>query len=165
MQGPTHLVTGILIQKTLRKIQPLPFQYFLVAFFCIVSHGILDKSASITYHPPKPLTRDWFWICSHLFIALLTVYICLTYWGKYKFALVFSVLPDFDWILLQGSKLFPFQISFLRKPILHRFFFSFFDSVLPFKLLNTLPDWNLQKKGVILEFCFFCILVILIYFI
>lgn len=82
MQGPTHLITGVLIQKAVRKVHPLPLQYFLVVFLAIVSHGILDRLARFTYHPPIPLTGDWFWISYHLIIAFLTIFIFVKYLGK-----------------------------------------------------------------------------------
>jgi hypothetical protein len=162
MQGPTHLVAGILIQKALRKMRPVPLQYFLIALLAIISHGILDKLARFTYHSPTPLFRDWFWISYHLAIAFLFIFIFVKYWGKYKFGLIFSVLPDFDWVVIHSSNFFSFQIPFWKEPILHKFFFSFLDSLPPFIFLNTLPNWNLKREGGILEFGIFAILITLI---
>lgn len=163
MQGPTHLITGVLIQKAMRKVLPLPLRYFLIAFLAIMSHGILDRLARLTYHPPKPLAGDYFWISYHLLIAFLAIYILLKYWRNYKLGLIFSVFPDFDWVVIHTSNLFSFQIPFWKETILHKFFFSFLDSSPQFSFLNTLPDWAFERKGVILELTLFIILIILVY--
>lgn len=163
MQGPTHLVTGILIQKVLRNLRPLPLQYFLVAFLAFISHGFLDKLAMLTYHPPKPLRGDWFWISYHLIIAFLTIFIFVKYWKKYKLGLIFSVLPDFDWVLIHSSNLFSLQIPFWKEPILHKFFFSFLNSLHLLNFLNTFPQWTIERKGVIFELILFLILSFFVY--
>ncbi len=163
MQGPTHLVTGILIQKILRNLRPVPFRYFLVASLAVISHGLLDKLATLTYHPSNPLSGDWFWISYHLIIAFLTIFIFAKYWKKYKLGLIFSVLPDFDWVLIHSSNLFSLQIPFWKGPILHEFFFSFLDSLPFLRFLNTLPQWTIERKGVIFELILFLILIFSVY--
>lgn len=165
MQAPTHLVTGVLIQKALRKkkVHPFPLQYFLVAFFAVISHGILDRLARFTYHPPMPLTGDWFWISYHSIVAFLTIFIFVKYWKRYKLGLIFSVLPDFDWVVIHLSSLFSFQIPFWKEPILHNFLFNFLDFLPPFSFLNSLPDWTLERNAVIIEIALFTTLIIIIY--
>jgi len=165
MQAPTHLVTGVLIQKALekKKVQPFPLQYLLVAFLAVISHGILDRLARFTYHPSVPLTGDWFWISYHSIVAFLTIFIFVKYWKRYKIGLIFSVLPDFDWVVINASSLFSFQIPFWKEPILHKFLFSFLDFLPPFGFLNTLPDWTLERKAVILELALFITLITIIY--
>lgn len=165
MQGPTHLVSGILIQKAMKKIRPHFLKYLLIASLAIVSHGILDKLGRFTYHPPSPLVNDWFWVSYHLFIALLTIFIFVGYWKKYKFGLIFSVFPDFDWVIIYSLKFFSLKISFWQEPILHKFFCGFIDLLPPFRFLDTLPNLNLERKGAVLEFILFTILIISIYLI
>lgn len=163
MQGPTHLVMGVLIQKVLRKVQPLSLQYFLIAFLTVISHGILDRLTRFTYHPPTPLFGDWLWVFYHLVLTFLTIFIFIKYWKKYKVGLIFSVLPDFDWVVLHASNFFSFRIPFWGEQILHKFFFSFLDLLPPFSFLHTLPDWSLEIEGVTLEFAVLLTLVIFIY--
>jgi len=163
VQGPTHLVTGVLIQKALSKVRPLPFQYFLIAFLAIMSHGILDRLTRFTYHPQHALTGDWFWVSYHLIIAFLFIFIFVKCWGTYKLGLIFSVLPDFDWVMLHSSNFFLFQIPLWREPVLHKFFFSFFDFLPPFSFLNSLPDWSLERGAAIFEFTLLAILITFIY--
>ena len=162
MQGPNHLATGILIQKALKEVRPMPIQYFLIAFLSIMSNGILDKLTRFTYHPSMPITRDWFWVSYHFIIAFLFIFMFVKYWGKYKLGIIFSVLPDFDWVVIHLSNFLSFQIPFWKEAILHKFFFGFLDFLLPFSFLNSLPNLSLDWKGAILEFAFFSNLIILI---
>ena len=164
MQAPTHLVTGALIQKAIekKKVQPFPLRYVLVASLAVISHGILDRLARFTYHPPIPLIGDWFWISYHSIVAFLTVFIFVKYWKRYKLGLIFSILPDFDWVVVYSSSLFSFQIPFWKEPILHKFLFKFLDFLPPFSFLDTLPDWTLERKAVILEIALFTALFIIL---
>jgi len=158
MQAPTHLITGILIQRSFGEIYPLPLRYFLIAFLAIISHGILDKLAKFTYHPPDPLINDRFWISYHLFMIFLTFFIFIKYYKNYKFGMIFSIIPDFDWIVIHSSKLFSFSVPFWKEPILHKILFSFLDSSPLFKFLNTLPNLSLKRIGIIPEIVFLIIL-------
>jgi len=165
MQGPVHLVTGILIQRGVGKVQPLFLQYFLIAFLGIISHGILDRLARSTYHPPDPLTGDWFWISYHLVIVFLFLFIFVKYWRKYRLGLIFSMLPDFDWVVIHSSNFFSFSVPFWKEEILHKFIFGFLDFLPLFNLLNSLPDLTLDRIGVIPELALFTILLFMIYII
>jgi hypothetical protein len=163
MQAPTHLATGILIQKGLSKAQPPSLRYPLIAVLALLSHGILDGLARFTYHPPTPLVQDWFWISYHSIVALLTVYIFFKFWKEYKLGLIFSILPDVDWIVLHSSDLLSVQVPFWKEPILHKLLFSFLDLLRPLKFLDTLPNWNLERKGIILELVLLAVLITSIY--
>lgn len=164
MQAPTHLATGILIQKAIRKRQRYQRRYSLtIASLALLSHGILDRLARFTYHPPVPLIQDWFWISYHLVIAVLTVYVVLNCWRKYKLGIIFSVLPDIDWVVLHVSDFLSIQIPFWKEPILHKFLFSFLDLLPPFSFLNSLSNWNLERKGALLEVALLATLIASIY--
>jgi len=163
MQAPTHLATGVLIQKGLGKAQPSSLRYALTAILALLSHGILDRLARFTYHPPMPLVQDWFWVSYHSIFTLLAVYIFFKFWRKYRLGLIFSILPDVDWIVLYSSDLLSLQVPFWKEPILHKLFFSFLDLVPPFTFLNSLPDWSLERKGVILELVLLVVLITLIH--
>ena len=165
MQAPTHLVIGVLIQEALKrkKVEPLGLQYFLVAFLAVISHGILDRLARLTYHPPTALTGDWFWISYHSVVAVLTVFIVVKYWRGCKLGLIFSVLPDFDWIVIHSSSLLSFQIPFWKEPILHRLLFRFLDFLPPSSFLTALPDWTLEREAVTVEIALFTALAVTAY--
>jgi hypothetical protein len=150
MQAPTHLLTGILIQKAFKRVRPAVVRHFIIALLAFLSHGILDSLVRFTYHPPEPIANA-FWISYHLIMFFLTVYIFLKYWRKYKLGLVFSILPDFDWVVLYSSKFLSIQIPFWTKPIFHKISFDFLGSLPQLSFLSSLPNWSLDEKAAILE--------------
>ncbi len=160
MQASTHLVMGVFIQKILRKVEPVSLRYFLVAFLAFISHGILDGLARFTYHPPTPLFEDSFWIVYHLMVVLLSVFIVVKCWRKYKVGMSFSMLPDLDWIIIHASNFFSFQILFWSEPLLHRLL-NFLDFLSPFEYLDSLLDLSLRWEGAVLENGILLILVFL----
>jgi len=150
MQAPIHLFTGVFVQRVFKGVRAPVLRYFITALVAFLSHGILDSLVRFTYHPPDPIANV-FWISYHLIIASLTVYIFIKYWKKYKLGLVFSVLPDFDWVVLYSSRLLSTGISFWAEPILHTLSFGFLGSLPQLSFLNSLPDWRMDEKAAILE--------------
>ncbi|MCX7778770.1 MAG: hypothetical protein N2259_00795, partial [Patescibacteria group bacterium] len=120
MQGVTHLITGIFLQETTNKLRPAFLRYFLIALLAIISHGLLDKLGILTYHPPMPLIYDWFWLVYHfLLVWPITLYILIKYVRHYWFVFLFSVLPDFDWLISSLVKFFSLSFPFGQEAILH----------------------------------------------
>ena len=166
MQGPTHMATGILIQKAMKRVRPDPLRYGLVAVLAFLSHGLLDKLATCTYHPGKPLVEDWFWNSYHILIAVLTVLIFVRYWKRYKLGLLFSVLPDLDWAVIHCSSFFSIQIPFWREPILHKLVQNLVRLLFPpIKFLDSLPNWGLVRKAALIECSLLAALFVFIYLI
>jgi hypothetical protein len=104
---------GVFIQKILKGVEPAYLRYFLTALLAFISHGVLDKFARFTYHPPNPLFGDPFWTIYHLIIVLLSIFIIIKYWGKYKIGMIFSMLPDLDWVIIHTISFFSLQNIFL----------------------------------------------------
>jgi hypothetical protein len=162
MQGSTHLVMGVFIQKILKGVEPAYLRYFLTALLALISHGVLDKFARFTYHPPNPLFGDPFWTVYHLIIVLLSIFIIIKCWGKYKIGMIFSILPDLDWVIIRTISFFSLQNIFQYEPILHNTF-NLLDFIPPFKYLNSLPDLSLRWEGAFLESGILLTLVFLIH--
>jgi len=158
MQGPTHLMTGILIQKSLQKVRPLPLQYGAVTTLAVLSHGILDRLARATYHPPSPLVHDGFWLTSHIGIGVVTAYIVIRFWRDYKLSMLCSVLPDLDWIFRPLLKFF--SVGSGGKSYLHSLLSRFIDVFIPHRIWNVLPNWNLERKGLFVELALIAVLLV-----
>jgi hypothetical protein len=160
MQAPTHLVAGICLQKAVRVIPPSPWRYVLVALLALTIHGILDRLAKFTYHPPKRLWKDRFWIAYHSFLAVATIYILVLYWREYWFVTVFSIAPDFDWVMIDLSG----YLGFLhyRRPFLHDRLLRIIDSIPTPSFARSLPNWNVKRKGVLVELLLLAILISII---
>jgi hypothetical protein len=92
-----------------------------------------------------------FWFTYHLIILFLTVYLFLKYWKKYKLGLVFSILPDFDWLALYSSKILSVKIPLVSELILHKASFGFLGSLPQLGFLQFLPNWMLDKKAAVVE--------------
>jgi len=160
MQGPTHLVAGICLQKAMRVMPPSPLRYLLVALLALLIHGILDRLAKFTYHPTKPLWKDHFWMAYNVILALATIYILVLYWREYWFVSIFSIAPDFDWVMMNLSG----YLGFLpyKRPFLHDKLFRIVDSILTPSRTRFLPNWNLKRKGVLVELLLLAILIFII---
>jgi len=150
MQAPTHLLIGMLIQKSFHRVKLPAIYHFIVTLLAFLSHGILDSLARFTYHPPELIANE-FWISYHVIMFVLTVYIFLKYWKKYKLSLVFSILPDFEWLVLYSSKFLSIQTPLWREVVLHKISFGFLGSFPQLSFLSLLPNWSLDEKAAILE--------------
>jgi len=158
MQAPTHLATGILIEKAMEKVEPACFRKSSVAFLAALSHAILDVLSDLTYHPPEPILVDSFWFSYHLVLSLLTICIFIRYWGKYRLGILCSILPDFDWLVVHLTRAFKLEVTFCKEPVLHRFLLGFVRRFTPFRLPKSLPNWRLNKKTVLMEFALWALL-------
>jgi hypothetical protein len=160
MQAPTHLATGILIEKATRSVKPSTARRSLVVLLAVTSHGFLDRLARFTYHPPDPLFGDWFWTCYHLAVWTISIFIPIKCFRKYKLGLISSIIPDLDWLVLHSSKLLSLQVPFWKKPLLHEILFDFIDLLLPSDILRPLPNWNTERKSIVVELAFLAALVV-----
>jgi hypothetical protein len=80
------------------------------------------------------------------------------YGREYALAIVFSLLPDLDWIILGISHFTHLDIPFYRQPWMHTALSYLLDNIVPFSYLNLLPDnrdlplvclWELLLFGVL----------------
>ena len=111
----------------------------------------MDKLARATYHPPDPLP-DRFWeIYHHKLLPPFTRTILIVYGPKHGLAMLFSALPDLDWIIRDWSKKNNRKIPGWEHPILNEGLHSFFDRIPVINQLNRLPDLRFQRKGVLVE--------------
>jgi hypothetical protein len=152
MQLPTHLITAVMIDRLIEKSGlPKPARLAAVAGLCYLSHGILDKIAVATYHPPDPLP-DRFWVIYHKkVLPVITWNVLGAYGPRHGFAMLFSALPDLDWVVRgwrrKNDRLFPWW----DKPILNEGLHSFLNKVPVINQLNRLPNLRMERKGVLIE--------------
>lgn len=161
MQAPTHLLTGKLIEKTINKRGSSPWHKVLTALLALLSHGVVDSLARITYHPAAPLPGDWFWITYHAAVALFTIYLVIRNWKFSKLGPICSILPDLDWLVLYTTSALGVQLSFWKTPILHEFVINAVISLPLLKYLQNLPDWTEYRFGVLFELVLLLILLAL----
>ena len=143
MQSPTHIVAGVLIQKSIigKNRAATRAATAVVAF---LSHGFLDKLSQITYHPADPDFHSPFWVGYHLTLLVTTIAFACLWWRKYKLGMIFANLPDVDWIFVHAQEIFHFKIPFYRQPHIHQFLGYIYEKTPPFSFvghwLDRLPN-------------------------
>jgi hypothetical protein len=152
MQLPTHLITAVMIDKLTQKSQlPRPARLTILAGACYLSHGILDKIARATYHPPDPLD-DRFWVIyHHNILPTITWSVIGNYGTKHWFAMLFSALPDLDWVIRDNKRKYGQQFPGWNGPLLNEGLHTFLNHIPVLNFLNRLPDLRFQRKGVLVE--------------
>lgn len=157
MQAPTHILTGVLVQKIFKgNPTSIPAQ-FATVLFCYVSHIVLDKIARATYHPATADFTDMFWVTYHLIVLLGTITLLYIYGNEYKWGIIAALLPDIDWIFIHAQSLLKIEFLFYNQPYLHNILHLIFDQIPLLNELNNLPDYRQLPIA-----CFFEIILVLI---
>ena len=161
MQAPTHILAGMIIK---RAYDWKYFRFFSVLFTILTAllfHGIFDKLAKSAYDPLHADFTDPFWLIYHTLIWLTSLVMLYMFWGEYKLGIIFSLLPDLDWIVLNTANAFGKEIIFYKEPWLHNGINYFLDNVMPFSYLNLLPDHSNSPWACVSEVLLFAALVLI----
>jgi hypothetical protein len=132
MQEPTHILTGVIIQRSLQWIKPRPLALIVTAVTAFLSHGLLDRLADVTYHPADANFKSPFWVCFHACVLLSSLWFLYLWWRPYKCGIFFAMLPDLDWVFLHGQRILNIKHPFYRKPYMHNFLHIIFNQTPPF---------------------------------
>ncbi len=151
MQGPTHILTGVIIYRLFKWRNYSVIGLVITFILCFLLHGFFDKLAIVTYHPPTADFNDPFWLVYHIITWLASIVLIYVFWQDYKWGIVFSLLPDLDWVFINGQNLLHITIPFYRKPWMHEALNYIFDNTVPFNYLNYLPDNRLNPWACIWE--------------
>ncbi len=163
MQEPTHILAGVAIQKAFAGVKPRPLALGLTAIVAFLSHGILDKLANVTYHPPQADFHSPFWVCFHLAVVLATIAFLYYWWREYRWGITFAVLPDVDWVFIHGQEIFHFRIPWYRQPHLHHLLQRMLEWT-PFAYLDRLPSNRHNPWGCLWEILLILALLMVIRF-
>jgi len=163
MQAPTHILAGKIIQQITDRRD---FRFLIIGlmlFLGLLFHAIFDKMARMTYHPPDADFTDYFWVFYHLAVLLTTIVFLYLYGAEAKWGILFSLLPDVDWIFIHGQRLLGVDIPFYRVPHIHQLLNWVMDNIPPFTLLNLLPDYRFYYWAFITELVFVGLLLFIIH--
>ena len=119
MQAPTHILAGVIINKLFKWKSYRGIAFVLMAVSCLLAHGLFDALAQFTYHPAEAAVTDPFWVAYHLVVALVSVVFLYLWWGDFKWGIIFSLLPDVDWLVIHGQHMAGVEIPFYNTPHLH----------------------------------------------
>ena len=151
MQAPTHILTGVLIQQSARPIPSPALRYGAIVAAGPISHVLLDRVARLTYHPPDPQPRDWFWLGYHALTFGAAAHLVRTRWASHKTGILAAALPDLDWALVWASRLLPRRRRTARPDRLHHYALRVAETVPGVRSLARLPNWTHRRGGSILE--------------
>lgn len=160
MQAPTHILAGVIINR-LFKWRNYRFAGLLLTFTCcLLAHGIFDKLALSVYQPEAD-SSDPFWRLYHIFMWLVSLVLLYIFWSDYKWGIIFSLLPDFDWVIIGVQRLFNFDIRFYDMPWIHFTLNFVLNQIPPFNYMYLLPDNRNQPWACIWEFVLIGILALI----
>lgn len=173
MEGITHILTGILIQLLCFIFFIFPFNIIFTIILGFFSHFLIDSMAKVTYHTPDPHKEDKFWVIWHiitpLLILVLVIWMLLINWILFFFFLLGGISANlvdiWDWMILRPkhNKLKsenPDAKFWGEKLYIHPAIDWVREHVPPFTIM---PNWNMEKKGVIVEIITITTLWILVY--
>lgn len=174
MEGITHILIGIVIQLLCFIFFPLPIAILLTIVFGFFSHFLIDTLAKMTYHTPEAHKDDKFWVWWHIvslaLVLVLVIYILVINWILFFFfflgGIAANLVDIWDWVILRPkqNKLKaenPEAKFWGDKLFIHPIIDGIREKVPPFSLM---PNWNEEKKGVIVEIITITILWILVAF-
>jgi hypothetical protein len=151
VQAPTHIVTGILIERTFRHIAQRPLRLMLTGTTALLSHGVLDKLARGTYHPADPQLDSVVWVSYHTTLALLTVILLRRYGMRYTPGILLATLPDIDWLILHSSELLNRQIPGWDTASIHTMLAALIELLPCVRWVEALPDLRHNPWGILVE--------------
>jgi hypothetical protein len=166
MQEPTHILAGIIIQKSFARVQPRALALGLTAVTAFLSHGFLDELARITYHPADPDFHSPFWVCYHAAILLTTIAFVWLWWKPCKWGIAFAALPDLDWVFIHGQGIFHAHLSWYQHPHLHDLLNYIYHQIPPFSSvaaqIERLPNHRHQPWACLWELLLVSVLLLVI---
>ena len=151
MQEPTHILTGVIIQKCFDWKKYRKTGLVITAILAFLSHGLLDKLANFTYHPGHADFHSVIWVSYHSAVLVGTiVFVCL-WWRRYWVGILFSMLPDLDWVIIHGQELFHFKIPFYQQPHMHHLLHWIYAQVPALSFLDRLPSYRENPWAIVGE--------------
>jgi hypothetical protein len=171
MQTPTHMVAGVLLQKTFVGKKHRRLVLTTVAVLAFLSHGFLDKLSRVTFHPADPDFHSVFWVTYHSLLLVLAIVTGIIWWRPYKWGIIFANLPDVDWVFIHGqeivNRLFHTKIDFYGQPYFHHFLGYIYDHIPPFSwmanAIDRLPNERHNPWACLWELVLVCAMLVAIW--
>jgi hypothetical protein len=163
LEAITHFLTAVIIQILCFKYFLFPLNIVFTIIFAFSSHILSDIFSNLTYHTPKVMKGDKFWIVWHVIIysvsALAVILFIIPYW----LAILSSYLPDIiDWHILRPIQKFRKRKNSESK-VKYKYLIHPFIDLLRVKLFFWLPDLKYKKHAIMTELLIISILSFLIY--
>jgi hypothetical protein len=151
MQTPTHILAGALIQQAVERHVPRALVPWASALPALLSHGVLDKLARWTYHPPEAQPRDPFWVAFHAAVLAGSMALLRRYGRRYKWGVGFAVAQDLEWVAAHGARALQSGRDLFGEWSPHRLVSRALDRVPGVRALERLPRWTHKKGAALVE--------------
>jgi hypothetical protein len=151
MQTPTHILVGALIQQAVEKRLPRRLVPWASAPLALLSHGLLDKLARFTYHPPEAQWRDPFWCAFHAAVLAGSVALFRRYGQRYGWGVGFAVGQDLEWVASHGVRAIRPGTDLFGEASPHRVVSRALDRAPGVRALERLPRWTRRKEAALFE--------------
>jgi hypothetical protein len=151
MQTPTHILIGAAIQKAVERRVPRPLVPWATAPLALLSHGVLDKLARWTYHPPEPQWRDPFWVAFHTAVLAGSVALFRRYGRRYPWGVRFATAQDLEWVAAHLARTIRPGTDLFGDASPHRVVSRALDRVPGVRALERLPRWTHRKEAALIE--------------
>jgi len=161
MQAPTHILAGVIINRIFKWRNYRPVGLLLTFILCLFVHAIFDKLSIAVYGSDDLSLNDPFWLIYHLAMWLGTIVLFYIFWREYKWGIVFSLIPEMDWIIIGLQHLFHFTISFYSVPWIHFGMNYIIDQIPPFNYAYLLPDNRLNPWACLWELLLIALLALI----
>lgn len=158
MQAPTHILSGVLINKLFQWKRYRGIAFILMAFTCLLVHGLLDMLARFTYNPAEFSITDPFWLGYHIVVVLVSIVFLYLWWGEFKWGIIFSLLPDLEWLIIGGQRLTNKEFIYYSKPYLHNAINSMYNLL----QAQSIPDFSPMPVACLVEVGVIVLLILLI---
>ena len=140
MQAPTHILAGVIINRLFKWRNYKLVGLLLTFICCMFAHAFFDQLALSVYRQPEPQFNDPFWLIYHLAMWLGSIVLLYIFWRDYKWGIIFSLIPEFDWLVLGIQHVFHFDIPFYQMPWIHFSLNYILVQIPPFNYMDMLPD-------------------------
>jgi hypothetical protein len=151
VQTPTHILTGAAIQQAVQARFPQRLVPWVSAPLALLSHGVLDKLARFTYHPPEAQWRDPFWRAYHAAVLVGSVILFRRYGRRYRWGVRFAVVQDLEWVVSHGARAVRPGTDLFGHASPHDVVSQALDRVPGVRSLERLPRWTHRKEATLLE--------------
>ena len=151
MQTPTHILIGALVQKTVERYAPQPLVPWASAPLALLSHGVIDKLARFTYHPPEAQLDDPFWRAFHAAVLAGSVILFRRYGRRFRWGVYGATAQDLEWVAAHLARAIRPGTDLFGEWSPHRLVSRALDRVPIVRALERLPRWTHRKEAALIE--------------
>jgi hypothetical protein len=157
MQTPTHILIGALIQRAVEKRVPRQLVPWASTPLALLSHGLLDKLARFTYHPPEAQWRDPFWCAFHAAVLAGSAALLRRYAQRYRWGVRFAVAQDLEWAAAHLARAIRPGTDLFGAASPHRVVSEALDRVPGVRALERWPRWTHRREAALVEVALICL--------